>query len=80
MDAQEPELLQENQVRYDMRRVVLMAAGLATYELGDRFRLRPSITCCCCGMRSFNPIDISQKYCGNCHQFHDAALEGLGKL
>lgn len=30
-----------------------------------------SITCPSCGMTSHNPNDIEQKYCGNCHKFHD---------
>jgi hypothetical protein len=32
---------------------------------------QPTITCPKCGMVSGHPEDISQKYCGNCHQFHD---------
>lgn len=32
---------------------------------------RPSITCPQCGMVSYNPNDISNRYCGNCHLFHD---------
>lgn len=31
-----------------------------------------SITCLICGMTSFNPTDVEQKYCGHCHVFHDA--------
>ena len=31
----------------------------------------PSIRCPRCGMRSYNPHDIDQRYCGNCHAFHD---------
>jgi len=30
-----------------------------------------SITCPRCGRTSFNPNDIEQRYCGNCHRFHD---------
>jgi hypothetical protein len=30
----------------------------------------PSITCPVCKMTSYNPNDIAQKYCGNCHKFH----------
>ena len=29
-----------------------------------------SITCPKCGMTSYNPMDIAQRYCGNCHEFH----------
>jgi hypothetical protein len=30
-----------------------------------------SITCPQCGMTSYHPEDILQRYCGNCHRFHD---------
>lgn len=30
-----------------------------------------SIICPKCGMRSYNPNDIENQYCGNCHQFHE---------
>lgn len=26
-------------------------------------------------MRSYHPIDISTRYCGNCHQFYDQMLD-----
>lgn len=29
------------------------------------------ITCPQCAMTSYNPNDIREKYCGNCHQYHD---------
>lgn len=30
-----------------------------------------SITCRACGMESFHPKDIEERYCGKCHVFHD---------
>lgn len=30
-------------------------------------RPTPSITCPVCGMTSYNPNDIREGYCGNCH-------------
>jgi hypothetical protein len=30
-----------------------------------------TITCLRCGMTSFQPRDIAQKYCGHCHVFHE---------
>jgi protein-arginine kinase activator protein McsA len=30
-----------------------------------------SITCPQCGMTSHNPNDVRERYCGNCHQYHD---------
>jgi len=32
------------------------------------------IRCSRCGMGSYNPKDIEQKYCGNCHVFHGDEL------
>jgi ribosomal protein S27AE len=32
---------------------------------------RLSITCPKCGMTSHHPKDISERYCGRCHQFHE---------
>lgn len=31
----------------------------------------PFIECPVCHWRSHNPFDISFRYCGHCHQFHD---------
>lgn len=39
---------------------------------GDRLRslyVTPSFTCPRCGMTSYNPTDISEGYCGNCHDW-----------
>ncbi len=30
-----------------------------------------SITCRFCGLTSYNPQDVLNKYCGNCHTFQD---------
>ena len=30
---------------------------------------QPSITCPVCGMTSYNPNDIREGYCGNCHDW-----------
>lgn len=30
---------------------------------------QPSITCPKCGMKSYNPNDIREGYCGNCHDW-----------
>jgi ribosomal protein L37E len=52
---------------YQMRVVLfeLMRQGLAGNEEP------PSITCPRCGMTSYHPKDISERYCGACHQFHE---------
>lgn len=31
---------------------------------------RVSIVCLHCGRQSFNPTDVAEKYCGQCHRFH----------
>jgi len=58
------------------RRKALTAAGCSTYSLGFR---PPSnllgmgaapIVCLCCGLGSVNPSDITERYCGFCHEFH----------
>lgn len=33
-----------------------------------------AIRCRICGRESYNKNDVEQKYCGNCHQFHDILL------
>jgi len=30
-----------------------------------------SIKCPQCGVTSYNPNDVKNRYCGNCHQFHE---------
>lgn len=42
--------------------------------LGVKFRIYDneegkSIVCLKCGMVSWNPNDVKNKYCGNCHEF-----------
>ena len=35
----------------------------------------PSIECNTCHMRSYHPIDIEKKFCGNCAKFHEKPWE-----
>lgn len=35
---------------------------------------QPYIVCPKCGMVSHNPNDVENRYCGNCHAFHDDLL------
>lgn len=30
----------------------------------------PPITCPACGQTSYNPVDIQERYCGACHDYH----------
>lgn len=32
---------------------------------------QPYIVCPTCGMVSHNPNDVTHRYCGHCHAFHD---------
>lgn len=36
-------------------------------SIGDK---RPFITCKKCHMTSWHPKDVTEEYCGNCHEFH----------
>jgi hypothetical protein len=43
----------------------------ATYELvSDAVNGLKGIRCKICNLTSWNPNDVEQKYCGNCHIFH----------
>ena len=44
---------------------------LAAAEAAAQASGHPHITCPKCGMTSYNANDIRERYCGNCHQFHD---------
>ncbi|HWT30767.1 MAG TPA: hypothetical protein VN240_07040 [Propylenella sp.] len=39
---------------------------------GERieYTAEPSITCPRCQLRSYNPNDIRERYCGRCHDWH----------
>jgi hypothetical protein len=50
----------------------LKSIGAPTYVLGEMME-RPCILCLVCTYLSFNPDDVKNKYCGQCHEFH---LEG----
>lgn len=41
---------------------------------------QPSIACPKCGMVSFNPNDVRERYCGACHAFHDDLLRSSSGL
>lgn len=30
-----------------------------------------AITCLLCGLTSYHPDDVKNRYCGHCHIFHD---------
>ena len=31
-----------------------------------------AITCHACGLASYSPRDVAERYCGHCHYFHDS--------
>jgi hypothetical protein len=41
---------------------------------------QPYIVCPKCGMVSHNPNDVRERYCGNCHAFHDDLLRDRSGL
>lgn len=48
----------------------LRYAPTPTYELGTNEHGQPYIRCLDCGRTSYHPVDISERYCGYCHEFH----------
>lgn len=44
---------------------------MKTFEVGTNASGQMFIACRLCGMQSFHPEDVRQRYCGCCHQFHD---------
>lgn len=46
-----------------------------TYHLLDEFDTRTGyragIRCLICGLTSWNPNDVENRYCGHCHHFHE---------
>jgi hypothetical protein len=38
-----------------------------------------AITCETCGLTSHNRHDVEERYCGNCHVFHDDPADPAGK-
>jgi len=42
--------------------------------------LRPSgrrtITCLRCGLQSWHPVDVAERYCARCHGWHDPSMYG----
>ena len=63
-----------NQAR-DLARVLSKQADRA--DLEALYEVGPNgawIRCLICNMTSYNPNDVAQRYCGNCHLFHTDAL------
>ena len=44
----------------------------ASYRIGADGQ---SITCLICSLTSYNPNDVREVYCGNCHRFHRVSQE-----
>ncbi len=41
---------------------------VATYEI---VKGGEAIKCLVCNMTSYHPVDVRERFCGNCHEFHD---------
>jgi ribosomal protein S27AE len=56
-------------------------AGTVISLFGDPYEIEVAaeqpfyIVCPKCGMVSHNPNDVRERYCGNCHAFHDDLVE-----
>ena len=55
--------------------------GVLKYGIGydliakeERSRVVLGIRCHTCGRTSFHPKDITERYCGRCHVFHEDRL------
>lgn len=46
-----------------------------TYVMIESRSGAPAIRCLRCGMVSFHPDDIEERYCGHCHEFHEPIME-----
>ena len=47
-----------------------------TYEIVPPTNCAPfGIKCLICGRTSWNKNDVEQRYCGNCHQYHDVTAK-----
>lgn len=68
---------QDNMRAADQRRDALNAAGCTTYLL-QQMGGQASILCLCCGLRSWHPMDIQERYCGACHAWHETRLPWEG--
>lgn len=42
-----------------------------SYEIGTSNQGQAWIECKVCGLVSWHPKDVEERYCGHCHQFHD---------
>jgi ribosomal protein S27AE len=45
-----------------------IARAIVSYKIGEN---NSYILCYRCGKMSFNPDDVKNVYCGNCHIFHE---------
>jgi ribosomal protein L37E len=56
---------------------VYINGDLDSYHLGadnqggGEFLEQPFIVCRKCGRKSYHPVDIAEKYCGNCREWHE---------
>lgn len=59
----------DRKAKAETQREGLKEHGYGTYALADRDG-QAAIVCLCCGSTSYNPNDITLRYCGFCHEFH----------
>lgn len=61
------ELAQSEELRTLLKARVVMAMSLLTAVSEAYYSVAASITCPRCGTTSYNPTDVIEGYCGNCH-------------
>jgi hypothetical protein len=62
-------------VGYDL--VVTEQPVARTRTEPHRTRLHLGIRCHTCHLTSYHPKDVEERYCGNCHRFHE---NGTGQI
>ena len=69
------ELIESKEYRHEADGTLTEIGSQMVQPPGFVANSHPSITCPVCGRTSYNPHDIANRYCGNCHQFV-TALKG----
>lgn len=56
------------------RGVLKHGTGYDLLVVEERRRLLLAIRCHTCDRVSFHPTDVTERYCGHCHRFHEDGL------
>lgn len=61
-------------MNYDGPSVLKHGVGYDLVVVADKKKLRLAIRCHTCHRISFHPKDVTERYCGACHVFHEDGL------